>query len=146
MKILVNNKKANFKYEIIKNFEAGIALTGSEVKSLSLSHGNIDEAFIVIKKNEIFILNMSIPKYKFNTLKNHDERRTRKLLMHKHEIIKISLEKKQEKLTMVPTIIYWSKGKIKVRVSLVRGKKKHDKRETIKKRDQLRELKRELNI
>lgn len=146
MKILVNNKKANFKYEIIKNFEAGIALTGSEVKSLSLSHGNIDEAFIVIKKNEIFILNMSIPKYKFNTLKNHDERRTRKLLMHKHEIIKISLEKKQEKLTMVPIIIYWSKGKIKVRVSLVRGKKKHDKRETIKKRDQLRELKRELNI
>lgn len=146
MKILVNNKKANFKYEIIKNFEAGIALTGSEVKSLSLSHGNIDEAFIVIKKNEIFILNMSIPKYKFNTLKNHDERRTRKLLMHKHEIIKISLEKKQEKLTMVPIIIYWSKGKIKVRVSLVRGKKKHDKRETIKKRDQFRELKRELNI
>lgn len=146
MKILVNNKKANFKYEIIKNFEAGIALTGSEVKSLSLSHGNIDEAFIVIKKNEIFILNMSIPKYKFNTLKNHDERRTRKLLMHKHEIIKISLEKKQEKLTMVPIIIYWSKGKIKVRVSLVRGKKKHDKRETIKKRDQLREIKRELNI
>lgn len=146
MKILVNNKKANFKYEIIKNFEAGIALTGSEVKSLSLSHGNIDEAFIVIKKNEIFILNMSIPKYKFNTLKNHDERRTRKLLMHKHEIIKISLEKKQEKLTIVPIIVYWSKGKIKVRISLVRGKKKHDKRETIKKRDQLRELKRELNI
>lgn len=146
MKILVNNKKANFKYEIIKNFEAGIALTGSEVKSLSLSHGNIDEAFIVIKKNEIFILNMSIPKYKFNTLKNHDERRTRKLLMHKDEIIKISLEKKQEKLTMVPIIIYWSKGKIKIRVSLVRGKKKHDKRETIKKRDQLRELKRELNL
>lgn len=146
MKILVNNKKANFKYEIIKNFEAGIALTGSEVKSLSLSHGNIDEAFIVIKKNEIFILNMSIPKYKFNTLKNHDERRTRKLLMHKHEIIKISLEKKQEKLTIVPIIVYWSKGKIKVRISLVRGKKKHDKREAIKKRDQLRELKRELNI
>lgn len=146
MKILVNNKKANFKYEIIKNFEAGIALTGSEVKSLTLSHGNIDEAFIVIKKNEIFILNMSIPKYKFNTLKNHDERRTRKLLMHKHEIIKIALEKKQEKLTIVPIIIYWSKGKIKVRISLVRGKKKHDKRETIKKRDQLRELKRDLNI
>lgn len=146
MKILVNNKKANFKYEVIKNFEAGIALTGSEVKSLSLAHGNIDEAFIVIKKNEIFILNMSIPKYKFNTLKNHDERRTRKLLMHKHEIIKISLEKKQEKLTIVPIIVYWSKGKIKVRISLVRGKKKHDKRETIKKRDQLRELKRELNI
>lgn len=146
MKILVNNKRANFKYEIIKNFEAGIALTGSEVKSLSLSHGNIDEAFIVIKKNEIFILNMSIPKYKFNTLKNHDERRTRKLLMHKHEIVKIALEKKQEKLTIVPIIIYWSRGKIKVRISLVRGKKKHDKRDTIKKRDQLRELKRDFNI
>lgn len=146
MKILVNNKKANFKYEIIKNFEAGIALTGSEVKSLSLSHGNIEEAFVVIKKNEIFILNMSIPKYKFNTLKNHDERRTRKLLMHKHEILKIALEKKQEKLTIVPIMIYWNKGKIKVRISLARGKKKHDKRETIKKRDQLRELKRDLNI
>lgn len=146
MKILVNNKKTNFKYEIIKNFEAGIALTGSEVKSLSLSHGNIEEAFVVIKKNEIFILNMSIPKYKFNTLKNHDERRTRKLLMHKHEILKIALEKKQEKLTIVPIMIYWNKGKIKVRISLARGKKKHDKRETIKKRDQLRELKRDLNI
>lgn len=141
MKILVNNKKAYFKYDVKLTYEAGICLTGSEVKSLSLAHGSIEEAFIIIKKKEMFLLNMNIPKYKFNTLKNHDESRTRKLLMHRHEIIKIELLKKQEKLTLFPISVYWSKGHIKVKVGLGRGKKKHDKRQTLKLRDDLRKMK-----
>lgn len=106
MKVLVNNKKANFNYEIIASYEAGIVLTGSEVKSLSLAHGTLEEAFVIIRNNEMYLLNMNIPKYKFNTSKTHDETRTRKLLMHKHEILKIQLKKKQEKLVLIPLLVY----------------------------------------
>lgn len=141
MKILVNNKKANFNYTIIETYEAGIALTGSEVKSLNESHGNLEEAFVIIRNKEMFILNLNIPKYKFNTLKNHEETRTRKLLMHKHEILKIELKKKQEKLTLIPLIIYWKSQKIKVKIGLAKGRKKHDKREVLKLRDDMRSMK-----
>ncbi|WP_027119803.1 SsrA-binding protein SmpB [[Mycoplasma] testudinis] len=141
MKLLINNRKAHFKYEIVEAFEAGISLSGSEVKSLSLAHGNIEEAFVIIRKQEIFLLNMVIPKYKFNTQKTHEESRTRKLLMHKHEILKIELLKKQDKLTIIPLSVYWSKGHIKIKIALGRGKKKHDKRETLKLRDDLRRMK-----
>lgn len=140
MKVLVNNKKANFNYEIITSYEAGIVLTGSEVKSLSLAHGTLEEAFVIIRNNEMYLLNMNIPKYKFNTSKTHDETRTRKLLMHKHEILKIQLKKKQEKLVLIPLLVYWSHGKIKVKVALAKGRKKHDKRDVLKKRDDMRSM------
>ncbi|WP_033160210.1 SsrA-binding protein SmpB [Mycoplasmoides alvi] len=141
MKILVNNKKANFNYSIIATYEAGIVLTGSEVKSLSESHGNLNEAFVIIRRMEMFLLNFNIPKYKFNTVKNHEETRTRKLLMHKYEIRKIELKKKQEKLTLIPLMIYWKNKKIKVKIALAKGRKKHDKREILKMRDDIKTIK-----
>ncbi|WP_027123799.1 SsrA-binding protein [Mycoplasmoides pirum] len=141
MKILINNRKANFNYEIIDKYEAGIVLTGSEVKSLNESHGNLEESFVIIRNQEIYILNFNIPKYKFNTLKNHEETRTRKLLMHKHQINKINLIKKQEKLTLIPLKVYWKKNKIKVEIGLAKGRKKHDKREMLKLRDDMRAIK-----
>lgn len=140
MKILVNNKKASFNYEIFDVYEAGIVLTGSEVKSLQSAHGTLDEAFVIIRAREMYILNLYIPKYAFNTLKNHEETRTRKLLMHKHEILKIELKKKQNKLTIIPLMLYWKNNKIKIKIALAKGKKKHDKRETIKKREELRSI------
>ncbi len=141
MRILVNNKKANFNYDIVQTYEAGIVLTGSEVKSLSDAHGNLNEAFVIVRSREMYIINFTIPKYRFNTLKGHEESRTRKLLMHRHEINKIDLLRKQQKLTLIPLKVYWKKNKIKVTVALAKGRKKHDKREALKRRDDMRAIK-----
>lgn len=139
MKIVLINKKLNFNYQVIEKIETGIALKGVEVKSIHLNNANISDSYVVFKKNEAYILNMHIAPYSHGNIYNVDPLRTRKLLMHKKEIIKYQLKIKKENLTMVPAKLYWKNNKLKVEVALVKGKKLHDKRETMKERDSKRE-------
>ncbi|UTS70452.1 SsrA-binding protein [Mycoplasma bradburyae] len=140
MRLLVNNKKAKHNYELLDKYEAGISLSGNEVKSLALHHGSLDDSYVIIRKNEAYILNLLIPKYKFDTSKTNNETRTRKLLLHKSEILKIDLLRKQQSMVIIPYQIYFSKNKIKVSIHLAKPKKRHDKRESIKNRDIQREI------
>lgn len=133
--VIAQNKKARFDYEILETFEGGLVLAGSEVKSLREGHGNITESYAVFKDGEIFLLNAFIAPYSHGGYANHDERRTRKILLHKKEILKLKQEKEAKQMTIVPLKLYWKRGKVKVELALVKGKKKHDKRATIKERD-----------
>ncbi|PQP79680.1 SsrA-binding protein [Spiroplasma sp. ChiS] len=129
------NKKARYNYEIIETYEAGIVLTGSEIKSIRNNDVSINEAFVIIRKNEAFVINMIIAQYKFSTAYVRDADRTRKLLLHKKEIKKILQRIKLERLTLVPLKLYLKNNYAKLEIALVRGKKNYDKRETIKQRD-----------
>lgn len=140
MKEILFNKKANFNYEIIKTYEAGICLKGVEVKSIYQKKVSIDDAYVVIKKNEAYILNMHIAPYEHGNIYNVEPTRTRKLLLHKNEIIKLEFLRKKESITIIPTKLYWKKNKIKILIALCKGKNLIDKRETIKKRDLSREI------
>lgn len=135
MKIIAQNKKAFFKYNILESFEAGIELKGTEVKSIHQGNVSINEAYVIFKKNEAYILNMHVAPYEHGNIFNVDPYRTRKLLLHKNEIIKLIFLLKKESCTIVPLKIYWKKSKIKLEIALVKGKKNFDKREDIKKRD-----------
>lgn len=141
MKILVINKKANFNYTISDTYEAGIELKGVEVKSLQSKNASINESYITFIKNEAYIINMHIAPYENGNIYNVDQDRRRKLLLHKHEIIKLQLQIKKDSITLVPLKVYWKKNKIKVLIGLAKGKNLVDKRNTIKERDAKRESK-----
>lgn len=141
MKILVINKKANFNYTISDTYEAGIELKGVEVKSLKSKNASINESYITFIKNEAYIINMHIAPYENGNIYNVDQDRRRKLLLHKHEIIKLQLQIKKDSITLVPLKVYWKKNKIKVLIGLAKGKNVVDKRNTIKERDAKRESK-----
>ena len=142
IKVIAANKKAFFDYEITDTFEAGIVLTGPEVKSVRLGNVSLKESYAVAKEGEIFLLNAHISPYKF-AAENQEPARTRKLLLKASEI-KTLIGKIQEKgLTLIPTKIYLKRGLIKVELGLGRGKKKYEKREKIKKKDIEREIERE---
>ena len=135
-KDLITNKKAYFDYEILEKFEAGIALLGMEVKSLKMNKANIVGAYVVIKHHEAFLLNASISPYQpQNTSPDYDPQRTRKLLLQTKEIDYLSGKIKQQGLTLIPLKVYNKNGLIKVEIALVKGKKKFDKREVVKKRE-----------
>lgn len=139
--VIVTNKKAAYDYFILSKYEAGIVLQGSEIKSVRNHAVNLKDSYVVIKNQEVFILNMHIAEYSHGNLFNHDPFRTRKLLLHKKEILKMQLKIKQEGFTLIPTKLYFNeKGKVKVEIALAKGKKLYDKRETIKQREQKREL------
>lgn len=141
MAVLIHNRKASFNYDILERFEAGIELVGSEVKSLRKGQGSLDGAYVTVRGAEAFVTGMTIPPYQPGNAKEYDPARNRKLLLTKSEILKLaSLERG---LTIVPISVYNSKRKIKVEIAAVRGKKKFDKRETIKKRDVERQIRRE---
>jgi SsrA-binding protein len=141
MAALVHNKKADFNYEIVERYEAGIELFGFEVKSLKKGTGSLEGSFVVLKNGELFLKNSYIPPYQEkNTPESYDPYRMRKLLMKKSEIEKIAEDKKGQGLTIIPISWYNKNNKVKLEVALARGKKKYDKRETIKKRDQERDL------
>ncbi len=142
---LIVNKKAHFNYEILEKYEAGIELVGSEVKSIRNKQGNIDGAYIIIRGGEVFLISSDIPPYQVTQKTGgHERLRTRKLLLNKKEILKLTVDEQEKGLTIIP-ISFYSKGpKIKVEVAVVRGKKKFDKRESIKKRDTEREVRRSL--
>ena len=145
MAILIENKKAGFDYEFLEKLEAGIKLLGFEVKALRDKKGGLDGSYITIRNGEPFMLNSYIPPYQpANTPPNYDSRRARKLLMTKKEIHQLTSVEKQKRLTIVPFSIYTKNGKIKVGLAIARGKKKYDKRESIKKRDTERDVRREI--
>ncbi|MDX8336465.1 SsrA-binding protein SmpB [Candidatus Cetobacterium colombiensis] len=138
--ILANNKKAFFDYFIEDKFEAGIELVGSEVKSIKAGKTSIKESFIRIINGEIFIMGMTVVPWSFGSVYNPEERRVRKLLLHKSEIKKLHEKVMQKGYTIVPLNIHLSKGYVKVEVALARGKKNYDKRDSLAKKDQQRTI------
>ncbi len=133
------NRKARFNYFIIDEIETGIELKGTEIKSIRNGKASIEDAYARIKNGEVFLTNMFIAKYEEGNRFNHDERRERKLLLHKSEIIKLSKKLELDNYTLVPLKLYFKKNHAKISLGLCKGKKLYDKRETIKKRDLERE-------
>lgn len=140
----IQNRKVNFDYEIVDTFETGIVLTGTEVKSIRLGKCNLKDSYAIIKNNEIFILNMHISQYEQGNRFNHEETRTRKLLMHKKEILKLRDKIEIDGFTLVPIKLYFKGSKAKLLIGLAKGKKNYDKRESIKKKDIERQLAKDL--
>lgn len=140
----INNRKAHFDYEILDTYETGIVLTGTEIKSVRLGNVNLKDSYGIIRNNEIFLINMHISEYKEGNIFNHDEKRTRKLLLHKKEILKIRDKVNLEGITLVPLKLYFKKNKVKILLGIAKGKKTYDKRESIKKRDTEREIRKQL--
>ena len=139
LKIISNNRKARFNYFFTDFFEAGIVLKGSEVKSLRDGKANISESYATDMRGEIFLLNSHIPSYKESSYNNHDPRRNRKLLLNKREINKLIGKVNIEGYTLIPTKLYFRKGKAKIEIAVAKGKKQYDKRQVKKKRDWNRE-------
>ena len=145
MKIIeINNRKAKYDYEILSTIECGIVLTGTEIKSIRNGNANLKDSYAVIKGNEVFILGMHISEYKEGNIFNHDEKRTRKLLLHKKEILKLFNKVELDGNTLVPIKLYFKGNKAKILLGLAKGKKTYDKRETIKQRDINREVQKQL--
>ena len=139
LKIICNNRKAKFNYFFNDFFEAGIALKGSEVKSLRDGKANISEAYAIDEQSEIFLLNSHIPSYKESSYNNHDPKLNRKLLLNKREIDKLIGKVNREGYTLIPTKLYFKKGKAKIEIAVAKGKREYDKRQVKKKRDWNRE-------
>lgn len=137
--IEINNRKAKFDYEIVDTIEAGIALKGTEIKSIRNGNANLKDSYAIVRNGEVFLLNMFVSEYKEGNQFNHDETRTRKLLLHKKEILKIHDKIRLEGFTLVPLKLYFKENHAKILLGIARGKKQYDKRESIKKRDSMRE-------
>ena len=138
------NRRAKFDYFIEEEIEAGIVLTGTEIKSVRNGHCNIKDSYGIIRNQEVFLLNMFIGQYKEGNIFNHEETRSRKLLLHKKEIKKLQQAVEVQGLTLVPLKLYFKDNKLKVLLGVCRGKKNYDKRETMKERDILREVKKNI--
>ena len=136
----INNRKAKYNYQIFETYECGIALTGTEIKSIRSGKANIKDSYATVKNGEVFLINMHISSYENGNVFNHEETRTRKLLLHKKEIFKLRDKINLEVYTLVPLKVYFVKGLAKILIGVARGKKNYDKRETIKKRDVERDL------
>ncbi len=143
IKLIATNKKARHNYQIESEYEAGIVLTGSEVKSIREGKVSFQDSYADIKNGELFLRQLHISPYKYAYYTNHETHRTRKLLLHRYEIRKLSSKIKERGYTLVPLKIYFKNDKIKVLIGLGRGKKLYDKRETIKLKDVKRDLDRE---
>lgn len=142
--IEIKNKKAYFDYEILEEIESGIVLTGTEIKSIRKSNVNLKDSYAVIRNGEVYLLNMHISEYKEGNIFNHDEKRTRKLLLHKKEILKLRDKIELNGNTLIPLKLYFKGNKVKILLGLAKGKKTYDKRESIKERDIAREIKKEM--
>ena len=144
MAYYAENRKARFDYEILEKYEAGIELFGVEVKSVRGGKMSLEGAFVIVRGGEAFLINSNIPPFQVNNSpKDYDPLRNKKLLLTKKEINTLTGSEKNKSLTIVPISVYNKGRKIKVEIALVKGKKKHDKRETIKKRETDREIRRE---
>jgi SsrA-binding protein len=141
-RIAISNRRARFEYEILDSFETGIVLVGSEVKSLRQGKANLQDSYALVKNGEVWLLNMHISPYEQANQFNHDPIRTRKLLLNKSEIAKLQIKTNEKGLTLVPLKLYFKKGNAKVELGIGKGKKLHDKRESIKERDVEREIRR----
>lgn len=139
-KELVSNRKATFNYEILDTFEAGIMLAGTEIKSLRDNGGSLQDAYLKIINHEIWLVGCHIAPYRYGNIYNHEERRERKLLMHKREINALKVASQEKGLALIPLSFYLIKGRVKVRIAIAKGKKVADKRQTIKERDDNRRI------
>lgn len=146
MKLIANNKKAYHDYFILETYEAGIALHGTEVKSLRMGKCSIKEAFIRVENEEVFIYGMHISPYEKGNIFNKDPLRVRKLLLHKYEIRKLLGKAKEKGMTLVPLKVYLKDSLVKVEIGLAKGKKLYDKRQDIAKKDQQREAQRDFKV
>lgn len=141
-KVVATNRRARFDYEILETFEAGIALVGSEVKSLRAGKADLKDSYAAVARGELWLYGVRISPYEFAREGGHDPERDRKLLLHKGEITRIASTLAEKGLTLVPVRMYFKDGKVKVELGLGRGKAQRDKRETIKRRDADREMQR----
>lgn len=137
---LVSNRRATHDYEILETFETGIALLGTEIKSLRDHGGSLQEAYVKVISNELWLIGCSIAPYRYGNIHNHEERRDRKLLMHKREIAKLKTAVQEKGLTIIPLAFYLKDGRVKARIAIVKGKKNIDKRHAIKERDEKRQM------
>lgn len=142
----INNRKARHDYFIEEEYECGIVLKGTEVKSIRQGNCNLGDSYGIIKNNEIFLLNMFVGIYKEGNIFNHEETRTRKLLMHKREILKLNNKLKLEGYTLIPLKMYLKDNKVKVLIGLCKGKKNFDKREALKEKDIKRQMEKNSKI
>lgn len=143
IKIIAENRKARHDYFIEDSMEAGMVLQGTEVKSLRQGRANLKDAYAKIKKGEAWVHQMHISPYPFAYYDNHDPLRVRKLLLHRHEIKKLTGKLTERGYALIPLRLYFREGKVKVLLGLAKGKRKHDKRETIRRRDEKRDLERQ---
>ncbi len=134
------NRKARYDYDIEETYEAGIALKGTEIKSIRNGKANLKDSYAIFKNNEVYLLNMHISAYENGNIFNHEETRARKLLLHRKEILKIRDKISLEGYTLIPLRVYFVRNHAKVEIGIARGKKIYDKRETIKKRDMERDI------
>ncbi len=140
-KLEITNRKAKFEYSFVQEYDAGIVLTGTEIKSLRANNANINDAYCTIENGELWIRNMYIAEYEYGTSENHEPRRTRKLLLRKTELRKLERRIREKGFTIVPYQVFMSeRGFVKIHIALATGKKSFDKRETIKQRDDKRDM------
>jgi SsrA-binding protein len=140
----VDNRRARFEYEFLERFEAGIALTGTEIKSIRTGQISIAEAYARVRDGELWLLGMHVPPYKQGSFSNHEPNRPRKLLLHRSEIDRLAAKAAEKGFTLVPTRLYFKRGKVKIDIALARGKKLWDKRRETKERDAKRDMAREV--
>jgi SsrA-binding protein len=146
VKVIVRNKKARYEYHIMDTIEAGIALVGSEVKSLRAGKANLADGYASIKNGEAFLMNFHISEFKQANVNNHEPTRPRKLLLHKKEIRKLEKQTNEKGNTIVPLSVYLKNGKVKVELAIARGKKLYDKRESIARKDLERDQARKIKL
>ena len=139
-KLIATNRRARFEYEILDRFEAGIVLRGPEVKSLREGKANLSDAYAVVRRGEIYLISAHISPYTQAARENSEPRRERKLLLHRAEIARLEGRVRERGFTLVPLQLYWKGGRAKVEIGLARGKRVHDKRESIRRREADREL------
>ncbi|MFC5288880.1 SsrA-binding protein SmpB [Actinokineospora guangxiensis] len=139
-KVIASNRKARHDYTILDTYEAGVVLVGTEVKSLRAGRASLVDSFATVDDGEIWLRGLHIPEYTHGTWTNHEPRRTRKLLLHKKEILRLIGKTKESGTSLVPLSMYFKDGKVKVELALARGRKAHDKRQAIAKRDADREI------
>jgi SsrA-binding protein len=143
-KVIASNRRARHDYMIEDTYEAGIALTGTEVKSLRAGRASLADGFAMINDGEVWLYNVHIPEYTLGTWTNHLPRRTRKLLLHRGEIDRLIRKTSEQGLTLIPLTLYFKDGKVKVELAVARGKRTYDKRQDLAKRDAAREVERTL--
>ncbi|MCH5180132.1 MAG: SsrA-binding protein SmpB [Erysipelotrichales bacterium] len=139
-KIIAKNSKASFNYFLSDFLECGLSLVGTEIKALRVHGASLNDSYVIIRNNEAFIVNMHIAPYDKGNIFNHDPLRTRKLLLHKKEILKLGQKVKEKQFTIIPTKVYLVRGKAKLEIALGKGKKLYDKRDTEKARDDKRKI------
>jgi SsrA-binding protein len=142
--IVASNRKARHNYSVLDVYETGVALLGTEVKSLRAGQASLVDAFATVDDGEVWLRNMHIPEYKHGSWTNHDPRRARKLLLHRRQIDMLIGKIRDGNLTLVPLSVYFTEGKVKVELALARGKQAHDKRQDLARRDAQREVTRAL--